>query len=55
MEQPPQQTPMPPKSCMITLMFGIDTDAEALEVKKVIDEAIKDIKKKRYTFQINES
>jgi len=43
---------MPAKSCMITLAFGIKTDEEALAVKKVVDEAIKDIEKKRYTFQI---
>ena len=54
MEQPQEKTPIPKKSCMITLMFGIETDAEALEVKKVIDEAVKDIKEKRYNFGINE-
>ncbi len=53
-EQTPTE-PMPKKSCMITLMFGIESDTEALELKKVIDEQVKDIKKKRYTFQINES
>ena len=47
--------PMPKRSCMITLMFGIDNDAEALAIKKVIDEAVKDIKEKRYTFQLNEN
>jgi hypothetical protein len=47
--------PMPKKSCMLTVMFGIETDEEALVVKKVIDEAIKDIEKKRFTFQINET
>jgi len=47
--------PMPKKSCMVTLMFEIETDADALAVKKVIDDAVKDIEKKRYTFQINES
>lgn len=47
--------PMPKKSCMITLMFGIDTDEQALVVKQVVDDAIKDIEKKRYTFQINET
>jgi len=52
-EQPKE--PMPKKSCMVTLMFGIETDAEALDVKAVIDEKVKDIEKKRYTFQINES
>ncbi len=50
----PVKKPMPKKSCMITLMFGIESDTEALEVKKVIDDAIKDIKDKRYNFGINE-
>jgi len=54
MESPPTKE-MPKRSCMITLMFGIENDAEALAVKKVIDEAISDIKEKRYTFQLNEN
>jgi len=47
--------PMPKKSCMVTLMFGIENDKEALLVKQAIDEAVKDIEKKRYTFQIVET
>jgi len=54
METPPEQTPMPKKSCMITIMFGIEDDAEALKVKQQIDDALKDIKEKRYSFGINE-
>lgn len=54
MNEQPQPTPTPKKSCMFTVMFGIDTDAEALDVKQEIDDALKDIKDKRYTFQINE-
>ena len=54
MEAEPKKE-MPKRSCMITLMFGIDNDAQALAVKKVIDEAISDIKEKRYTFQLNEN
>lgn len=54
MEEQPQSTPMPKKSCMITLMFPVTDDSEALAVKKVLDEAMKDVKDKRYTFQINE-
>jgi len=54
MENPPQQ-PMPKKACMITLMYGIANDKEALDIKAVIDNAIKDIKEKRFTFQIIES
>lgn len=40
---------------MITLMFSIETDEEALTVKHVVDEAVKDIEKKRFTFQIIET
>ena len=47
--------PMPKKSCMVTLMFAIETDDEALAIKQVIDEAIKNIEKKRFTFQIIET
>ena len=54
MEQPQQKTPMPKKSCMITLMFGIESDQTALNIKKQLDEIIKDIKDTRYNFQINE-
>ena len=50
-----QKEPMPKKSCMVTLMFGIENDAEGLKVKAVIDNAVKDVEKKRYTFQINET
>jgi len=46
---------MPTKSCMITLAFGIESDEDALAVKKVIDEAVKDIEKKRYSFGIIEA
>lgn len=54
MEQLPEQTPMPKKSCMITLMFAIEEDKEALDLKAVIDEYLKTVKEKRYTFQIVE-
>lgn len=54
MDEEPKKTPMPKKSCMITVMFGIENDSEALDVKQTIDEALKDIEDKRYTFQINE-
>lgn len=54
MEQPPQLTPMPKKSCMVNLMFPVTDDTEALAVKQVIDDAVKDMKEKRFTFQIIE-
>jgi len=49
------KTPMPPKTCLITLMFGIDDDAVAFAIKTKIDELISNVKDKRYTFQINET
>jgi len=54
METPPEKTPMPKKSCVITIMFPIEQDAEALKIKAVVDDSIKDMKDKRYTFQITE-
>lgn len=54
MDGQPQIT-MPKKACMINLMFAIDNDKEALTIKELIDNAVKDIKDKRYTFQIVES
>jgi len=54
MDEHSEQTPMPKKSCMITIMFGIENDTEALAVKEKLDDALKDIKEKRYSFGINE-
>lgn len=45
---------VPPKSCLITVMFPIASDDEAMAIKKAINEALKDVKEKRFTFQINE-
>ncbi len=52
----PKQTPMPmpKKSCMITIMFPVDDDTEALALKQIVDKAVEPMKEKRYTFQINE-
>jgi len=36
-------------------MFEIQTDEQAMELKKSIDTHVKDIEKKRYTFQIIET
>ena len=47
--------PMPKKSCMITLMFAINKNEDAIDIKEKIDPIIENIKEKRYTFQINES
>jgi hypothetical protein len=46
---------MPKKACMITLMFPVKDDEEGMAIKKVLDDAIKDIPEKRYTFQITET
>jgi hypothetical protein len=46
---------MPPKrSCIFTVVFPIENDATALEIKNKFDDAIKDIPDKRYNFQITE-
>jgi len=45
---------MPKKACIVSLMFEITDDKQALDVKAQIDAAIKDISQKRYTFQIAE-
>jgi len=50
-----QQEPMPKKACMITLMFPITDDKQALDIKQQIDNAVKGIEKKRFTFQIIET
>lgn len=55
MDEKSQITTMPKKACMITLMFGIKDDAEGLAVKQIVDDAIKEIPEKRYTFQITET
>ena len=55
MDEKSQLTPMPKKACMITLMFPVTGDTEALAVKQILDDAIADIKEKRYTFQITET
>ncbi|MBA7524179.1 hypothetical protein ES705_16316 [subsurface metagenome] len=47
--------PMPKKSCMATIMFGIENNQEAMAFKDKLDVIVKDIEPKRYTFQINET
>ncbi|MCP3678963.1 MAG: hypothetical protein GY782_01165 [Gammaproteobacteria bacterium] len=56
-EQPQPEKGQPPKQrkgCNISIMFPIDTDEEAMAVKKAIDAAIPDVEGKRYNFQITE-
>lgn len=43
------------KVCMVTLAFAIDTNEEAIHIKEYFDNAVKDVKQKRYTFQIIET
>jgi len=50
-----QNIPMPKKACMITIMFPVTDDKEAMDVKQHIDNAIVGIKDKRFTFQIIET
>jgi len=51
----PNTPPIPKKACMINLMFPIDSNEEAVRIKDKVDELIKNIKEKRYTFQIVET
>jgi len=55
MDEKSQITPMPKKACVITLMFPVENDTDALAIKQVLDDTIKDMKEKRYTFQITET
>ncbi|GAJ05918.1 unnamed protein product [marine sediment metagenome] len=55
MEQPPQKEPIPKKSVMVTVMFGIKDNQEAMVFKDKLDALVKEIEPKRYTFQINET
>ena len=54
MDGVPQQ-PMPKKSCMVTIMFPIDSNEEAMAAKEYFDNAVREMKEKRYTFQIVET
>lgn len=47
--------PVPKKSCFIQLMFAINSDKEAVDIKEKINAIVADIKEKRLTFQINET
>jgi hypothetical protein len=53
--QAPQLPSMPKRACIITIMFGIESDDTALKVKQAVDNAVKDIEQKKYLFQITES
>jgi len=51
----PNEPAMPKKACMISLMFAVESDNEAMLVKQGIDKVLPDVKKRRYTFQIVET
>ncbi len=55
-QEPKQPLPKPgaKKGVSIQIMFPCERDSYALEVKKAIDEVVKDIPEKRYTFSISE-
>lgn len=50
----PMPSHQPKKGCHISIMFPVDDDQAALDVKKAIDACIPDVEGKRYTFQISE-
>lgn len=53
METKPE-SPMPKKACLITIMFECTDDKQAFTMKGQIDDMVKDIPQKRFTFQITE-
>ncbi len=56
-EQEQKQTQPKPgakKGVSIQIMFPCESDDEAIAIKKAIDEIVKDIPEKRYTFSISE-
>ncbi len=44
----------PQKGVSIQIMFPCESDDVAIAIKKQIDNVVKDIKEKRYTFSISE-
>ena len=43
------------KVCMVNLVLPIDSNEEALRIKEYFDNAVKNVKEKRYQFQIIET
>jgi len=53
----PKQAPLKPgakKGVSIQIMFPCESDDYAIKVKAAIDNVVKDIPEKRYTFSISE-
>lgn len=42
------------KACQITIMFPVDSDSDAINIKHKINAIVDDIEGKRYTFNIVE-
>jgi len=52
--KPPIPQPGAKKGVSIQIMFPCESDDEAVAIKKQIDNIVKDIQEKRYTFSISE-
>lgn len=52
--EPPQPKVGAKKGVTINIMFPCESDDFAIKVKKAIDDVVKDIPEKRYTFSITE-
>lgn len=48
-----QETPKP-EICHIEIMFPVNNDDEAMKYKRAVNEAVKDIPTKRFTFSIRQ-
>jgi len=55
-QEPKQAIPQPgaKKGVSIQIMFPCESDAVAIDIKAKIDDIVKDIEEKRYTFSISE-
>lgn len=51
----PQLPDTPKRVCSISIMFPIENDEQALQLKQAIDQVIPDVPNKRYNFQIIET
>jgi len=54
MAQTPDLQSIPEKCCMITIMFIPESDNEAIAIKAKVDEALKGIETKRYSFNLEQ-
>lgn len=42
------------KGCHISIMFPVEDDQTAFDIKKAVDNCVPDVEGRRYTFQITE-